>query len=140
MISYLKRFSLIAIQDDSIKGWHEGWFGKQIQNTGIGGITARLKSLATLIPVLFVDRYEPTTKTCSFCGYKQEVSLSERVFRCKNCGKKIDRDVNSARNILKIGLSRMADPVKSALPVGCGEVTPVERTAVLAEAGSSSLQ
>jgi len=126
VVSYLKRFSLIAIQDDSIKSWKEGYFGKQIQNTGIGGITARLKNLATLIPVVFVDRFEPTTQTCSFCGHKQKISLSERVFRCQKCGREIDRDVNSARNILKIALERLADPLKSALPVDCGEVKPVE--------------
>ena len=126
VISYLKKFSLIAIQEDSVKSWKEGLFGKQVQNTGIGGITARLKTLATLIPVIFVDRYEPTSKSCSFCGYKQKIPLSERTFRCKNCGREIDRDVNSARNILQIALKAMAGRIKSALPVDCGEVTPVE--------------
>ncbi|SMP16038.1 Transposase [Desulfurobacterium pacificum] len=125
-VSHLKRFSFIAIQDDSIKSWKEGYFGKQIQNTGIGGIIARLRTLATLIPVFFVDRYEPTTQTCSFCGHKQKISLSERTFKCQNCGREIDRDVNSARNILKTVLERLADPLKSALPVDCGEVKPVE--------------
>ena len=139
VISYLKRFSLIAIQEDSIKGWHEGLFGKQVQNTGIGGITARLKRLATLIPVVFVDRYEPTTQTCSFCGHRQEVRLSERTFKCHNCGKEIDRDVNSARNILKVAIERLADPIESALPVDCGEVTPVEWAVAHGEAGSPSL-
>jgi len=126
VISSLKRFSLIAVQNDDIRSWKDGYFGKQIQNTGIGGITARLRSLATLVPVVFVDRYEPTTQVCSSCGNRQKVSLSERVFKCQKCGKEIDRDVNSARNILKIALRRLADPKKSALPVDCGEVTPVE--------------
>ncbi|TCK04468.1 RNA-guided endonuclease InsQ/TnpB family protein [Phorcysia thermohydrogeniphila] len=126
VISYLKKFLLIAVQDDNIKGWKEGYFGKQIQNTGIGGITARLRSLATLIPVVFVDRYEPTTQVCSFCGNRQKISLSERTFKCQKCGVEIDRDVNSARNVLRVALSRLADPLKSALPVDCGEVTPVE--------------
>ena len=125
-MSYLKKFFLIAIQEDSVKSWKEGLFGKQVQNTGIGGITARLKTLATLIPVIFVDRYEPTSQTCSFCGYKQKIPLSERTFRCKNCGREIDRDVNSARNILQVALKALADRIKSALPVDCGEVTPVE--------------
>ena len=69
-------------------------FGKQIQNTSIGATKARLKNnLETLVPVVFVDRYEPTTKTCSFCGHIQEVKLSERTFKCKNYGREIDRDV-----------------------------------------------
>ncbi|WP_457679926.1 RNA-guided endonuclease InsQ/TnpB family protein [Thermovibrio sp.] len=121
VISYLKKFSLIAIQNDNIKSWKDGYFGKQIQNTGIGGITARLKSLATLIPVVFVDRYEPTTQTCSFCGNRQEISLSERTFKCRKCGREIDRDVNSARNILRIALSRLADPKSLSYPWTAGK-------------------
>ncbi len=122
VVSYLKRFPLIAIQDDSIKSWKEGYFGKQIQNTGIGGITARLKHLATLIPVVFVDRYEPTTQTCSFCGHRQRVSLSERTFKCQSCGREIDRDVNSARNILRIAVEKLKGEGKllKTLPVDCG--------------------
>jgi putative transposase len=54
------------------------------------------RSFATLISVVFVDRYEPTTQTCSFCGYRQEIKLSEKVFKCQKCGKEIDKDVNSA--------------------------------------------
>ena len=128
VISYLKGFSLIVVQDDCIKAWHEGLFSKQVQNTGIGGITARLRNLATLIPVFFVDRYEATTQTCSFCGHRQEVKLSERTFKCLNCGKEIDRDVNSAKNILKIAIEKLKGEGKllKTLPVDCGEVTPVE--------------
>ncbi len=141
VISYLKRFSLIAVQDDYIKSWHEGLFGKQVQNTGIGGITARLKRLATLIPVFFVDRYEPTTQTCSFCGHRQRVRLSERTFKCQKCGREIDRDVNSARNILKVAIEKLKGEGKllKTLPVDCGEVTPVEWKLSHGEAGSLSL-
>ncbi|ADY73339.1 transposase IS605 OrfB [Desulfurobacterium thermolithotrophum DSM 11699] len=149
-ISCLKRFSLIAVQDDSIEGWKKGLFGKQIQNTGIGGVTARLRSLATLISVFFVDRYEPTTQTCSFCGYRQEISLSERVFKCEGCGIEIDRDVNSAREILKVAIELLLWMLRiienggegkllKILPVDGGEVTPVERGISLVEAGSPSL-
>ena len=128
VIGYLKKFSLIAVQDDCIKAWHEGLFGRQVQNTGIGGIIARLKDLSTLIPVIFVDRYEPTTQVCSFCGHRQEIKLSERTFKCSNCGREIDRDVNSARNILRIALEKLKGEGKllKTLPVDSGEVTPVE--------------
>ena len=78
--------------------------------------------------MVFVGRYEPTTQTCSFCGHRQEVKPSERTFKCQKCGREIDRDVNSARNVLRIAMKRLADPLKSALPVDCGEVTPVEWT------------
>jgi len=141
VVSYLKRFSLIAIQDDSIEIWKEGYFGKQIQNMGIGGITARLKHLATLISVVFVGRYEPTTQTCSFCGHRQRVSLSERTFKCQSCGREIDRDINSARNILRIAIKKLKEEGKllKTLPVDCGEVKPVEWGLSHDEAGSPSL-
>ena len=108
-------------------------FGKEVQNTGIGGITARLKYLATLIPVEFVPKYKAATQTCCRCGFKQKVELNERTYKCPKCGLEIDRDLNGAWNILKIGLEQLAkknkalaDRLKSALPVDCGEVTPVE--------------
>ncbi|RLF62649.1 MAG: transposase [Thermoplasmata archaeon] len=145
-VAYLKHFSFIAVQNDSVKSWHSGWYGKQVQNTGVGGITARLKRLATLMPVVFIDRFEPTTQICSSCRHRQKLSLSERMFRCPKCGLIMDRDVNAAKNILKKAL---ADCFKSALPVDCGEVTPVERKTSasrfmgckpgLCEAGSPSL-
>ncbi|GAB6075294.1 RNA-guided endonuclease InsQ/TnpB family protein [Desulfurobacterium crinifex] len=105
-VALLKRFKFIAIQNDSIKGWQEGLFGKQVHYSGIGGITARLRNLATLIPemVKFVPRFEPTTQTCSKCGHRQKISLSQRVFKCEKCGLEIDRDINSALVILKLGL------------------------------------
>jgi putative transposase len=42
-----------------------------------------------------------TSKTCSECENKQNIPLSEREFNCENCGLKIDRDLNAAKNILK---------------------------------------
>jgi len=96
----------VLIQDEAVKQWHSGLFGKQVQNTGIGVIISRLKqNLETLISV---DRYEATTKTCSNCGSrKEDITLSDRTYRCEKCGLVIDRDLNSAINILKIGLQKV---------------------------------
>jgi putative transposase len=44
-----------------------------------------------------------TTKTCSCCGWIWEAMTWEPVFQCEKCGLVLDRDVNAARNILKIG-------------------------------------
>jgi putative transposase len=47
-----------------------------------------------------VDRWYPSTKTCSRCHtVKDEMPLSERVFRCDNCGLEIDRDFNASINL-----------------------------------------
>lgn len=52
-----------------------------------------------------IGRFEPTSKTCSNCGYVQETPLHKRVFDCPGCGISIDRDQNAAINILNIGLN-----------------------------------
>jgi putative transposase len=44
-----------------------------------------------------------TTQTCSACGYRQAKKLGDRTHKC-SCGLTLDRDVNAARNILRLGL------------------------------------
>ena len=51
-----------------------------------------------------IDRWYPSSKTCSNCGtVKAKLSLSERVYHCEKCGLVIDRDVNAAINIRVAG-------------------------------------
>ena len=46
------------------------------------------------------DKWYPSSKTCSECGYlKIKLSLSEREFRCECCGTVIDRDLNASINL-----------------------------------------
>jgi putative transposase len=51
-----------------------------------------------------------TTQDCSnpTCGHRQSLSLSARVYLCPWCGVEIDRDLNAARNILRLGLQSLA--------------------------------
>ena len=47
-----------------------------------------------------VDRWFPSTKTCSECGaVRPDMALSERTFICHSCGVMLDRDLNAARNL-----------------------------------------
>jgi len=56
--------------------------------------------------VIKIGTFEPSSKLCSRCGWKKEdLTLSDRVFNCRECGLEIDRDYNAALNILKIGMS-----------------------------------
>lgn len=48
-----------------------------------------------------IDRWEPTTRTCSYCGFKGgKKDLGTREWTCLNCGTFHDRDINAAINIL----------------------------------------
>lgn len=50
--------------------------------------------------LLVVDRWYPSSKTCSGCGtVKTKLALSEREYECEACGLVIDRDRNAARNL-----------------------------------------
>jgi len=56
--------------------------------------------------LMAADRWYPSSKACSGCGHaKTKLALSERVYRCEECGLVIDRDVNAARNLLKLAAS-----------------------------------
>jgi putative transposase len=49
--------------------------------------------------VKLVDRWYPSSKTCSSCSHIQSMPLKERVFECQNCGMTINRDLNAAVNL-----------------------------------------
>ena len=54
------------------------------------------------IVLIKADRFYPSSKTCSKCGHiKQDLMLSDRTYECKECGLRIDRDYNAARNLAK---------------------------------------
>jgi putative transposase len=52
--------------------------------------------------VKLVDRWYPSSKTCSCCGNKQSMPLNIRMYECNACGISIDRDLNAAINIRNI--------------------------------------
>lgn len=52
------------------------------------------------IKLRVVDRFYPSSKTCHNCGcIKHDLKLSERVYKCPECGFKIDRYLNAALNL-----------------------------------------
>lgn len=69
-----------------------------------------------------VDRFYPSSKTCSDCGLVADLRLSDRVWTCE-CGATHDRDINAAINIQKEGLRISGkgipvEPVESSAIVG----------------------
>ncbi len=85
-----------------------------------------------------MDRYEATTKICSQCGNKKEdIKLSDRTYKCEVCGLIIDRDLNSAINILKIGLEKVEETTIKNIGLDRPELTPVERKATARILGSN---
>ena len=96
---------LIVTQDENIKGWHKGLFGRQVQNSALGTLKAKLIANPN---VLVVDRFFPSTRMCPRCGDINEgITLSERIFAC-GCGYTEERDVKSAKTLLLAGEYEMS--------------------------------
>ncbi|NEP84252.1 MAG: IS200/IS605 family element transposase accessory protein TnpB [Okeania sp. SIO3B3] len=49
--------------------------------------------------LVVVDRFFPSSKTCSYCGHVQDMPLSLRTYECQSCGISIDRDLNASINL-----------------------------------------
>ncbi|XWK91545.1 MAG: RNA-guided endonuclease TnpB family protein [Phormidium sp.] len=70
--------------------------------------------------VELVDRWFPSSKSCSCCGHIQEMKLSDRVFDCQKCDLVMDRDLNASLNLE----NAPEEKVRSARPElnACGQV------------------
>ncbi|MCD6106807.1 MAG: transposase, partial [Caldisericaceae bacterium] len=81
----------------------KSWFNRIIQNEWRVGMFCRMLDYKSQIygkRIVYIDERN-TTKTCSKCGYKQDMQLSDRIYNCPVCGNSTNRDLNSAWNILK---------------------------------------
>ena len=98
-----KQPQYIAIEDLNVKGMMRNkHLAKDIANCSFYTIKEHLirKAKERNIIVRLVDRFYPSSKTCSNCGsYKKNLKLSQRVYHCDNCQEEIDRDFNASRNI-----------------------------------------
>ncbi|HLX90145.1 MAG TPA: RNA-guided endonuclease TnpB family protein [Puia sp.] len=57
--------------------------------------------------LIVIDRFEPSSKTCSNCGsINDALTLKDREWTCNACGTKHDRDLNAAKNIKAAGLKK----------------------------------
>lgn len=67
--------------------------------------------------LIVIGRFEPSSKTCSSCGVINDtLTLAHREWQCK-CGATHDRDLNAAKNILKIGIEKYSGRVTPGEPV-----------------------
>ena len=100
-----KQPQYIAIEDLNVKGMMKNkYLAKDIANCSFYAIREQLirKAKERLIAIRLVERFYPSSKTCSACGhYKKDLKLNQRVYCCDNCQEKIDRDFNASLNIVK---------------------------------------
>ena len=98
-----KQPQYIAIEDLNIKGMMKNkHIAKDVANCSFYSIRVHLirKASERHISIRLVDRFYPSSKTCSNCGrYKENLNLNQRVYHCDNCQNTLDRDFNASINL-----------------------------------------
>jgi putative transposase len=104
----VKNHALVAIEDLHVAGMLKNHkLAQAVSDSNFGEIRRQLTYKAELYrtQLVVVDRFYPSSKTCSACGHiKDELALHERTYTCESCGMVLDRDVNAAINLLKEAL------------------------------------
>ena len=97
-------YGWVAIEDLNVKGMMANHrLARSLADASFGEFRRQLtyKGLQRGVQVAVVDRWYPSSKTCSACGHRLPVlPLSVRHWTCPVCQAEHDRDQNAARNIL----------------------------------------
>jgi putative transposase len=96
----------IFIEDLNLKGMQKVW-GRKISDLAFAEFVGILKSQGQKYDCVVekIDRYFPSSKMCSACGVINEgLTLKDRFWDCV-CGIVHDRDLNAAKNVLRVGAS-----------------------------------
>lgn len=95
--------TFIAIEDLNVRGMMKNrHLSKAIAQQGFFNFRAKLqmKCEAYGIELRLVNRFYPSSKLCSCCGYKKvDLTLKDRIYECVNCHEVLDRDLNAAMNL-----------------------------------------
>ena len=113
------KFDILCFETLNLKGMQRLW-GRKISDLAFGEFLQILEWVAKKKNklVVFIDRWYPSSKTCSHCGHVLEnIDLSVREWRCPSCQSVNGRDENAARNIQMVGASTIGlGNVRLALP------------------------
>ncbi|MBQ4469724.1 MAG: transposase, partial [Synergistaceae bacterium] len=97
IVHELLQHERVYMQNENLKGWHKGLFGRKVQHSILGRVKAKLMKSER---VIVLPSSVPTTKYCPCCGkLKKDITLADRMYKC-DCGYHEDRDIHAARNMI----------------------------------------
>lgn len=111
------KYGTICIEDLNLLGMARLW-GRKVNDLAFGAFVRKLEHVASKYgtKVVKVDRFYPSSKTCSVCQYVNErLSLRDRSWTCPSCGASHDRDLNASVNILRQGIASSGSTCKTVL-------------------------
>ena len=103
--SIAKKFNIICVENINMQSMSQGLhLGKSTYDNAFGMFREMLSYKQERIPyheLIRVDQWSfPSSKKCSRCGNKKsDLKLSDRIYKCNECGNVIDRDLNAAINL-----------------------------------------
>ena len=112
-----REYSEFFIEDLDMRGMQKLW-GRKVNDLAFGEFISKLEHVASKYgaTVNRVDRFYPSSKTCTACGYvNSELTLRDRMWRCPVCGTDLDRDLNASRNIYRRGIADLESAGKTPL-------------------------
>lgn len=107
--SLYEKYDNIFMEDLSLSGMKKLW-GRKVSDLALYQLLKILKFKAVENGKTFhkIDRFYPSSKTCSLCHRRKEyLELNQRIFECECCSLEIDRDLNASINILREGASSL---------------------------------
>lgn len=103
----VRRFDVIYLEDLNVRGMVKNHhLARALNDAAIGQAGRMIEEKASRAgkTVVRIDRFYPSSKTCSVCGYiLSALALSQREWTCPECGVRHDRDLNAALNLLAVG-------------------------------------
>jgi putative transposase len=127
----VKNQDIISVEDLSVKNMMKNHkLAQSLSDVSLGMFYTMLEYKSKWNDKSFVkiDRFFPSSKTCSNCGWiYQDLNLSIREWTCSSCNEHHDRDLNASKNILKQGInilsgygieSDIKQKQEEALPLG----------------------
>ncbi len=116
-------FDAIIVEDLDMHDMSQALnFGKSVSDNGWGKFVSLLeyKLEDRGKPLIKIDKWFPSSKMCSNCNaIKENLTLSDRIYKCSHCFYIQDRDINAALNIRTAGMAGIAWPISrdySAVP------------------------
>lgn len=108
-----EKYDVICLEDINLQNITQNLrLGKSTNDNGFGMFRFFLKYKMEERGkyLIYIDKWDATSTVCSECGtYHKDIvnSLSVREWTCPDCGAHHDRDINAAKNILRLGLERL---------------------------------
>ncbi|SRR6266581_2664196 len=124
-----QRPAVIVIEDLNVSGMLKNRkLARAIADVGLYEFRRQIEYKARYAGCILqvVSRWEPSSKTCSSCGWLHpDLTLADRVFICQQCGLTLDRDVNAAYNLAALA--------HFGVPGVSRELTPGDRAALASQ-------